>query len=260
MSVKSPEETVNAIAESAKLKTGLSTTQIFILGFMAGAYIAMGGTFMLTVTQDAAQYVGVGVSKLLGGAVFSLGLFLVVTSRAELFTGNCLLPIGVLSGRASWRGALRNLCSVYAANLAGALFFAWLLYISGVLTPQCSEYAVSIAKTKAGLTMKQAFTRGILCNWFVCLAVWITCSAEDVAGKFVAALLPITAFVAIGFEHSVANMFFIPLGIMLGGAEGPSIYGMIRNLIPVTAGNLIGGMALVALLYSIVFKNELTRP
>ena len=145
MNYKTPPEIAKSAVAAAISKASLPLLQMTLLGFLAGVYIAMGGYFMIVVTQDAAAFAGIGISKLLGGIVFSLGLFLVVAAGAELFTGNCLMPIGLLAGKISWSGMLRNLSVVYAANFAGALFFALLIFKSGVLSKNCADYALSIA-------------------------------------------------------------------------------------------------------------------
>lgn len=262
MNYKTPPEIAESAVAAAINKASLPFLPMLLLGFLAGAYIAMGGYFMIVVTQDAARYAGIGVSKLLGGFVFSLGLFLVVAAGGELFTGNCLMPIGLLSRKISWRGMLRNLSAVYAANFAGALFFAWLIFQSGVLTQSCAEYALSIAAAKVRIPLLQMIVRGVLCNWFVGLAVWLTFGALDMSGKFVALLMPITAFVAMGFEHCVANMFFLPLGLMIkNGAAAPELTAAaaLGNIIPVTLGNIIGAALLVGVIYFFAYRKGLAK-
>ena len=261
MSIKTPAEISQAALAAGIAKSRLALGTMLLMGFLAGAYIGMGGYFMLVVTQDAAQVAGVGISKLLGGVVFSLGLFLVLTAGAELVTGNCLMPIAYLSKKISFAAMLRNLCAVYCANFAGALFFAALIYSSGLISEQCGAAALSLAAMKSSLPVSYMLIRGVLCNWFVCLAVWIAFGAQDTSGKFVAALLPISAFVAMGFEHCVANMFFIPLGLMLNGGAFPALTAaaFAKNLFFVTIGNAAGGAIFVALFYFLIFRKELTK-
>ena len=261
MSIKTPAEISQAALAAGIAKSRLALGTMLLMGFLAGAYIGMGGYFMLVVTQDAAQVAGVGISKLLGGVVFSLGLFLVLTAGAELVTGNCLMPIAYLSKKISFSAMLRNLCAVYCANFAGALFFAALIYSSGLISEQCGAAALSLAAMKSSLPVSYMLIRGVLCNWFVCLAVWIAFGAQDTAGKFIAALLPISAFVAMGFEHCVANMFFIPLGLMLNGGAFPALTAaaFAKNLFFVTIGNAAGGAIFVALFYFLIFRKELTK-
>ena len=207
MGIKTPAEISQAALAAGVAKSRLAFGTMVLMGFLAGAYIGMGGYFMLVVTQDAAQFAGVGISKMLGGVVFSLGLFLVLTAGAELVTGNCLMPIACLSKKISFASMMRNICAVYFANFAGALFFAALIFASGLISEKCGAAALSLAAMKSSLPAGQMLIRGVLCNWFVCLAVWIAFGAQDTAGKFVAALLPISAFVAMGFEHCVAYVF-----------------------------------------------------
>ena len=271
MNYKTPAEIASAAVNAAAAKTRLSVPQMIVMGFLAGAYIAMGGCFMTVVTQDAAAVAGAGIAKLIGGLVFSLGLMLVVAAGGELFTGNCIMPIAVLSGRVTAGAALRNLVVVYFSNLAGGVFFALLIYMSGVLSPAAAQNALSIAAAKVSIPLPEMIVRGILCNWFVALAVWMAFGALDMTGKFIVCSLPVSAFVAMGFEHSVANMYFIALGLFLRGdssvlqrcsippeaMEKLTISGYIGNLITVTAGNIIGAAVFVAILYFIVFRKQL---
>lgn len=273
MSCKTPSEIAEAAVAAAEKKCGLPFSVMCVMGFLAGAYIAMGGYFMTIVTQDSAPIVGIGISKLLGGVVFALGLLLVVGAGGELFTGNCLMPIGILSKRTCWRGTIRNWVIVYFTNLLGAVFFAFMIYKSGVITDKCAETALNIAAAKTTIPFAQMVLRGILCNWFVGLAVWLSFGAMDMAGKYIACLVPISAFVAMGFEHCIANMYFIALGIFLKGntqlisrigypAEklaSVDLAGYVRNLVPVTAGNILGAAVLVAALYYAAFRKTVTK-
>ena len=253
-------------------KTRESILRLTILGFFAGVYIGFGAQLAIMVTHDLAAFVGVGMSKLIGGAVFSVGLMLVVVAGAELFTGNNLIFLSVLDRQVTVRKLLRNWTIVYFANLVGSLLLVLLMYWSDLWKTDgglVGAKALSIANAKVNLTFLQAFARGILCNWLVCLAVWMAVSARAVAGKVFAVFFPITAFVASGFEHSVANMFFIPLGLALKGqtaivtAAGLTdklahltVGGMAMNLIPVTLGNIVGGAFFVATLYWVVYVRK----
>lgn len=273
MNYKTPAEIAAAAVNAAVTKTSLSITQMVVMGFLAGAYIAMGGYFMTVVTQDSAAVVGIGISKLLGGVVFSLGLMLVVSAGGELFTGNCIMPIAILSGRVTLAGALRNLIVVYFANLAGGSFFALLLYLSGSISPACAQNALAIAVAKVNIPVAEMIFRGILCNWFVALAVWMAFGALDMTGKYIVCLGPISAFVAMGFEHCVANMYFIAIGLLLKGRPEVlahcrlpaeklarlTLSGYAGNLIPVTIGNIMGAAILVGALYFVVFKKQLAE-
>ena len=253
-------------------KTRESILRLTILGFFAGVYIGFGAQLAIMVTHDLAAFVGVGMSKLIGGAVFSVGLMFVVVAGAELFTGNNLIFLSVLDRQVTVRKLLRNWTIVFFANLVGSLLLVLLMYWSDLWKTDgglVGAKALSIANAKVNLTFLQAFARGILCNWLVCLAVWMAVSARAVAGKVFAVFFPITAFVASGFEHSVANMFFIPLGLALKGqtaivtAAGLTdklahltVGGMAMNLIPVTLGNIVGGAFFVATLYWVVYVRK----
>jgi len=254
-------------------KTQASALRLTILGIFAGVYIGFGAELMIMVTHDMASFLGVGMAKLIGGAVFSVGLMLVVIAGAELFTGNNLIFLSVLDRQVTVRRLLRNWTIVYFANFVGSLLLVLLMYWSGLWKTSgglVGASALGIANSKVNLTFLQAFARGILCNWLVCLAVWMAVSASTVVGKVWAVFFPIMAFVASGFEHSVANMFFIPMGLVLKGqtaivtAAGLAdklshltIGGMVMNLIPVTLGNIVGGAFFVATLYWVVYlRNE----
>ncbi len=251
-------------------KTQQSFIRLSILGIFAGVYIGFGAQLATLVTHDLAAFVGVGLAKLIGGAVFSVGLMLVVIAGAELFTGNNLIFLSVLDRQIKTSGLLRNWGIVYFANLLGSLLLVLLMYWSGLWKTNggaVGATAVGIANAKVNLTFLEAFARAILCNWLVCLAVWMAASARTVVGKIFAIFFPIMAFVASGFEHSIANMYFIPMGLALKGqglaaaTANLTVGGMIvKNLIPVTIGNIIGGAFFVATLYWIVYvrkgKNE----
>lgn len=250
-------------------KTQASALKLTILGIFAGVYIGFGAQLAIMVTHDMASFLGVGMAKLIGGAVFSVGLMLVVIAGAELFTGNNLIFLSVLDRQTRIRRLLRNWTIVYFANLVGSLLLVLLMYWSGLWKTDgglVGAKALAIANGKVNLTFLQAFARGIMCNWLVCLAVWMAVSARTVIGKVWAIFFPIMAFVASGFEHSVANMFFIPMGLVMKGqtaivtAAGLAdklshltIGGMVMNLIPVTLGNIVGGAFFVATLYWVVY-------
>ncbi|TSA51477.1 formate/nitrite transporter family protein [archaeon] len=253
-------------------KTQASALKLTILGIFAGVYIGFGAELMIMVTHDMASFLGVGMAKLIGGAVFSVGLMLVVIAGAELFTGNNLIFLSVLDRQVTVRRLLRNWTIVYFANFVGSLLLVLLMYWSGLWKTSgglVGASALGIANSKVNLTFLQAFARGILCNWLVCLAVWMAVSASTVVGKVWAVFFPIMAFVASGFEHSVANMFFIPMGLVLKGqtaivtAAGLAdklshltIGGLVMNLIPVTLGNIVGGAFFVATLYWVVYLRK----
>ena len=274
MNFKPPVEIAKNACSAAISKSSLPLRSMFVMGFLAGAYIAFGGFMMTVVMQDAAQYVGVGISKLLGGAVFAVGLMLVIVGGAELFTGNCLMPIGALSGCVSFGKVAKNWAVVYVANLVGAVVLAWLVYGTGLASGATGVNVVKIAAAKVNIPVSQMFFRGILCNWLVVMAVWMSFSAMDVVSKYICCLIPISAFVTMGFEHSIANMYFIALGILVKNGDSVTttaagiapeqlarldIAGYFGNIIPVTIGNIVGGAFFVAVLYYIVFAQELGR-
>ena len=258
---RDPKTVATTLSRSAMpTKARRRILDLIILGILAGAYIGFGAQLATMVTRDAAAFVGVGLSKLMGGVVFSVGLMLVVLAGAELFTGNTLLFLSVLDRQIRLREMLRNWAIVYVANLAGSLLLVMLVSWSGLAHAgdgATGTAAMRIASSQVDLTFLEAFARGILCNWLVCLAIWMATAARTVVGKIVAIVFPIMAFVASGYEHSVANMFFLPMGWILKGqgVAGASAYltwpGMIlRNLVPVTLGNILGGSFFVATLYA----------
>ena len=251
-----PEETARLIADNGRRVLTQPLSRTVVLSLLAGFYIAFGAQLSTVVTYDAAAHLGAGIARLLGGSVFSLGLMLVVICGAELFTGNSLLVKAGLQKEISWGKIAENWTVVILGNLVGSLFFAWLMFQSeqwrggGI-----AAHAVSIAAAKSSLAFDVALVRGILCNWLVCLAVFMATAARDVAGKMLACYMPIMAFVASGFEHNVANMYFIPTGLLLGGELGQPAAGLtwgnffLANLVPVTLGNIIGGVVFVAFAY-----------
>ena len=234
-------------------KAVLPTVPTIMLGMMAGAFIAFGAMFYTLVMTN--HDMGLGPARLLGGIAFSLGLILVVVGGAELFTGNNFIVMAWAENKVTTAQLLRNWCIVYLANFAGAVGAAFLMYWSGVLSlgdNAFADTALNIAIYKTNLEPSQAFVRGILCNALVCLAVWLCFAARDVASKILAIIFPVSAFVALGFEHCIANMYFIPLGILIGDGE-ISISEFLMNIIPVTAGNIIGGSIFVAFVYWVVY-------
>jgi formate transporter len=249
-------ETVKAIVENGKRVLTQSRGRTLVLSLLAGFYIAFGAQLATVLTQDASQFVGKGIAALLGGSVFSLGLMLVVICGAELFTGNSLLTSSALHGEIPWGKLVDNWVIVLLGNFAGAVLFAWLMFESRLwMNGNVAEQAVKIATVKCQLPFGVALVRGILCNWLVCLAVFMATSARDVTGKMLACYVPIMAFVASGFEHSIANMYFIPTGLFISKSLGDELPGLtwkaffLDNLLPVTIGNVIGGVFFVASAY-----------
>lgn len=266
----SPKEIAAAVEDVGVAKANLRLLPMVALGVLAGAFIALGALYYTVVASD--PKLSFATARVLGGLVFSTGLILVIVAGAELFTGNNLMVMAWVSRRITLSRLLRNFAVVYLANLAGALFVAFLVYFSGHWkSGLIGVKAVEIAAAKTHLPYTEAFFRGILCNMLVCLAVWIAMGARTVTGKILAVIFPISAFVAAGFEHCVANMYLIPLGILLAGspgseittgpipiavAEAPTWSGFAANLLPVTAGNLFGGAVLVAAVYWAIYRRQ----
>ena len=260
-SFKSPVDTAKAISNTAGAKNSANIVNVILLSFLAGAYIAFGG--LLAEIASAGMLAAgapVGLEKFVFGAVFPVGLIIVVIAGSELFTGNVMfMTIGVLDGSASVGGLAKNWVLSWIFNFVGALFVAFVLAYMGGLFPADSAFATkatAVAAAKVKMPFAQAFIKAIGCNWLVCLAVWLANASDDIIGKIVGIWFPIMAFVTIGFEHSVANMFFIPLGLFLG-AEGVTWSTMIiNNLVPVTLGNIVGGAVFVACIYWITYLKD----
>ncbi|OWY23156.1 formate transporter FocA [Sphingobacteriales bacterium UPWRP_1] len=266
-----PAEMAKKAEQVGVAKANMPFVKTLMLSVLAGSFIALGAVFSTTVT--AGSTLPFGVTKLLGGLVFSLGLVLVIAGGAELFTGNNLIIMAWANHKIKTAQVLKNWALVYIGNLAGAFSMVALMYLSG-------QYAfgngvvganmLAIAKAKCELGFVQAIALGILCNILVCLAVWLSFSARSLTGKIAAIVYPITAFVAAGFEHSIANMYFIPMGILLKQHADADFWTHINataqnytslnwerfitgNLLPVTIGNIMGGAVLVGLVYWFVF-------
>lgn len=253
-----PKEIAARVSELGVTKARLPPLSLALLGVLAGAFIGLGAMMSTLVASDAT--LGFAVSRLLGGLVFSLGLMLVVVAGAELFTGNNLLVMAWAGGRIGTGELLRHWALVCAANLVGAAGLALLVWLSGHGALQQGEVGrtvVRIATAKAQLPLAEAFFRGVLCNVLVCMAVWMALAGRSVTDKLLAIVFPITAFVAAGFEHSIANLYFFPLALLLGAPlAGGDIAG---NLLAVIAGNLVGGSVLVALVYWVIYLRPASR-
>jgi formate transporter len=248
-----PAQVARLVEQVGVKKATLPAVQTLALGVLAGAFIAFGAMYFTLVMTGSE--LGSGPSRLLGGLAFSLGLILVVVGGAELFTGNNLIVMAWAERKVTSRQLARNWSLVYLANLVGSLGSALMMFWSGALAlgdGAVAETAVRIGEAKVALGFGQAFFSGILCNVLVCLAVWLCFAAHDVAGKVLAIIFPISAFVALGFEHSVANMYLIPIA-WLAGAEAVTIGSFLANLVPVTLGNIVGGGLFVALVYWLVY-------
>jgi formate/nitrite transporter len=237
---------------------------VFVLGVLAGSYIGFGGLLSTSVTFDLAAIAGIGIKKFVAGSAFSLGLILVVIAGAELFTGNNLMISSVMMGEITLVKMIKRWSLVYAANFLGSILLALLFVFSGLWKTgngALGTAALNIALHKVSIPFSEALFRGIGCNWLVCLAVWMALAARQTVGRILAIFFPIMGFVAIGFEHCVANMYFIPTGIFLKlwtttqAAPGIDIALLgwnsfvINNLLPVTIGNIIGGGVFVGMSY-----------
>lgn len=252
-----PAEIAGRVETMGVAKANAPSLTIFALAVLAGAFISLGGLFYLFVVSNTG--LGFGVTRLLGGLAFSLGLILVVVGGAELFTGNNLIAMAWASRRVSAGGLMRNWTLAYLGNVAGCLGTVLLVWLAGVAQiggGVVQETAVKAALGKADLSILEAFARGVLCNALVCLAVWLAMGGRSVSDKILAVILPVAAFVAVGFEHSIANWFFLPLGLALAGDVPISAAGAAQNLVFVTLGNIVGGTLLVAAVYWVAYLRD----
>lgn len=262
-----PKEIADRIEQISVSKSVTDPLRVFALALLAGAFIAFAAAFFTVVTHGSNM--SLGVTRLLGGLVFCLGLILVVVAGAELFTGNNLLVMACVDKKISLKQLLLNWTVVFFGNLCGSLGVVLLIYLSGhwlMGNGAVGAQAVMIANSKVNLGFMQAFSSGILCNALVCLAVWLCFASHTVTDKILAIIFPITAFVTLGFEHSVANMYFIPAGMLaktnqevmkiVGDSLSLSnlnLVGFIYNLVPVTLGNIIGGSVFVGMIYWFIY-------
>jgi formate transporter FocA len=251
---------------------------LFVLSVLAGAFVALGAVFATTVSAGAAG-LPYGLVRLLVGLVFSLGLILVVVSGAELFTGNNLIVVAWASGKVGTGRLLGNWAIVYLGNFAGAAATAFLVYLSRQFTfggGAVGAAALTTANTKVGFDFLQAVALGVLCNALVCLAVWMTYSARTTTDRILAVVPPVAAFVAAGFEHSIANMYFVPVALLIKAGAPASFWNaigktaadypdltwgrfLVNNLLPVTIGNIIGGALMVGVVYWFVYLRGAAR-
>jgi formate/nitrite transporter len=269
MAIK-PAEIVSLAGDAGAYKASLDITNLLLRGFMGGMFIAMGATLATVCSTGLDTTLGPGFKAMVAGAVFPVGLVMIVITGMSLFTGDTMLiPVAVFQGKTTWRKVGPAWFWVYAGNFAGSLFWALLMVWGPFHKPATHELsafgqaAVAIAQLKtlsyaaagaAGLWA--AFAKGIACNILVNLAILLGISAEHTSGKILGIWFPIMTFVACGFEHSVANMYFVPAGIMLGAAVSWSQF-LKWNLLPVTLGNIVGGFLFVGVTYSFCFQREL---
>jgi formate transporter len=265
-----PADMAKRAEASAIRKGNRSFIDSFFLAVQAGSFIAFGAALYTAVTHDST--LGFGLTKLIGGMCFSLGLVLVIIAGADLFTGDTLMVMACFTRKITWRQMLRSWLFVFFGNLAGSLAIVVLVFLSGHWLGNggaVGAKALAIANAKVNLTFTQAFTSGMLCNVLVCLAIWLCFSCRSVTDKILAILFPITAFVAMGLEHSIANMYFIPAGLLLKG--NPQIVALLNgadlsnltvagfvfnNLVPVVIGNMVGGAIFVGTVYWILYLRK----
>lgn len=263
MDAFAPAEIAGLVRTRGVAKANADVVPAFVLGVLAGAFIGLGAVFSTVVGTDST--LGYGVTRWLAGIAFSLGLILVVIAGAELFTGNNLMVMAVASRQVTVGRLLRTWAIVYVGNFVGALSIVAMVALAGWWTlddKAVGSSALTIAATKTSLPFGTIFFRGILANALVCLAVWLATGGRSLTDKILAIVPPIAAFVACGFEHSVANMYFIPMGLVLKGKEGLTsavgtssltITGFLKNLVASTLGNIVGGAILVGIVYWFVY-------
>ena len=257
--MNTPAQIAEKYAGIAEKKVSMSFAKTLVLAVLAGAFIALAG---IGCTIAPATVANPSVGKFLGACIFPAGLAMVVVAGSELFTGNNLLVLPLLEGRVRLGGVLRNWGIVYLGNLIGAVAVAAMATYGGTFAlfdKAAAASIVSIGQAKVGLTFLQAFLKGLLCNFLVCIAVWMAFAAENVSGKIMAVFFPIMMFVLCGYEHSIANMYFIPAAIftadLYGMEAGALSWGsfFLKNLLPVTLGNLVGGGVCVAGSYRFIY-------
>ena len=273
MNLFSPADVAKNYIATGKAKVNIPVAKMILLGIMAGAFIAFGG---VASTAVAVSVPFASVGKFLGACIFPGGLTMVLLAGSELFTGNCLLTIPLLEKEISFGGMLKNWVFVYIGNFIGGMLVAAGVVYSHEVSLFDNGMAVSVISTAAGkcsLSFGDAFIKGILCNFLVCIAVWISFAAKDVVSKIVGLFFPIMIFVLSGFEHSIANMYYICAGLFAKGnpvyAEAAKAAGvnldaltvngfLVKNLVPVTLGNIVGGALLVGCVYWFIYlrKND----
>ena len=246
----SPLEISRALSRIGVKKATARAFELLIFGVLAGIYIAFGANAATAVLSGGT--LDAGLARFLAGSVFSVGLMLVLIPGSELFTGNILMTIGFIYRKYAFTKVLRNWLIVYLGNLVGAILICWLVFNSGLLghignLNSVGTTALKIAETKLQLGFAEALCRGILCNMLVCLAVIMCIASRSIVGKIFGIYFPIMIFVASGYEHSVANMYFLPIGLMMKGEFISNFPIIFNNLIPVTIGNIIGGLLIVLL-------------
>lgn len=255
-----PAEMAGRVQLGGVAKASLDAPRMFALAVLAGAFIGLGAAFSTVAATDTG--LGYGPTRVLAGFTFSLGLILVMVGGAELFTGNALIVIALADRKITALALLRNWAIVYAGNFVGAIATAYGVYvcrIHALAGGKIGATALAIANAKVSLSFSEAFMRGVFCNALVCLAVWLCFSARTTTDKIASIVFPVTAFVAAGFEHSIANMYFVPMGMLLQDPSAASItWGgfVFGNLLPVTLGNIAGGSLMVGLAYWFIYLRK----
>lgn len=252
-SITTPSVTFSTMTSATVAKVEHAWAQTAVLAFLAGAYIGLGGLLSLICgTMPGVKETNPGLQKLVFGGVFPIGLLIIVVTGAELFTSNVLVIGAWLDKRVTVRRMLCNLTLVWVMNFVGAVWLAAMVYWSDIITGPFAILTQDVVNHKVNQPVNVSFCKGIMCNWLVCLAIYLASAANDLPGKAIGVWLPIMAFVAMGFDHCVANMFFLPLGLMVGSDYnfGEMLY---RNIWPVTVGNFIGSL-LVSTVYAFLEK------
>ncbi len=270
----SPAETIAINMKASETKGNLPVGKMILLGLLAGAFIAFGAASSSTAAFGIEN---TGLLRLVSGAVFPVGLMLIVICGGELFTGNCLMGMAALNKQVGWLKVLKNLVIVWLSNFAGSVIIAALASLSGNFGlggGQLGAYTIKIAAGKAGMGFVVCLTSGILCNMLVCLAVLAAAAAKSIVGKVMGIFFPICAFVTAGFEHSIANMYYIPAGLFAAlnpayAAKAQEVYGitaeqlanlnigsMFGNILPVTLGNIIGGGIFIGAAYFLIYAKK----
>lgn len=265
----SVSESANSIANINRTKVGYSLIKLFILGILAGLFISL-AAFSASVASCTIE--NASVSKLINACIFPSGLIMILLAGGELFTGNCLISISVLDHQIKVRSMLKNWVVVYLGNFVGALLFALIINVSGLLSLFDNALTVAVIKTailKSSFPFGQAMLLGILCNFLVCIAVWVSYTSKSISGKVLGVFFPVMLFVLCGFEHSIANMYYIPVGLFALKFHNVAISTLgsnitiltwtnffVNNLIPVTLGNIIGGVGLVSIPYWFIYLKK----
>lgn len=248
--MKKPVQIIEAVGDIGRSKSKIGFMQTLFLAFLAGAYISFGAMLMVTVVAGLPETLGT-ISRFIGGALFPIGLIMIVIGGGDLFTGNCLYnTVAVAQRKMNINQLLTSWSLSFGGNFLGAVFVVVFMgYATGLLTNEpWVNWLRDIAVTKIGLTFSEAFWRGVGCNWLVCLACWLAVSSKNVFGKIMGIWFPVMAFVTMGFEHSIANMFFIPAGIIAGAPVTWAQF-LVANQVPVVLGNIVGGALFCGMAY-----------